>query len=92
MGRLLGILFAVLLGACMPGGAERASGKAPQASQAPPGAIRIGEDLYLVPLDRPVADCPAFRLYSPTKMVAQVIYHRAKGGGFTTDRNKADCR
>ena len=77
-----------LLAACGGGAAAPESERPP----VPADAIQIGEDLYMVPLAAPVDDCPAYRAFSPTKRVAQVIYFRAADGSFTADRSKADCR
>ena len=57
----------------------------------PPGAIRIGDQLYQVPIGADDDGCPRYRLYSPTRLVAQVIYYRDHAGGFTTDRRQAEC-
>ncbi len=57
----------------------------------PENAIPTGDDLYMVPLGKDGDGCEQFSLFSPTKMVATVIYYRAKDGGFTTDKLKADC-
>jgi hypothetical protein len=57
----------------------------------PPGAIRIGEELYQVPIGADDDGCPRYRLYSPSRLVAQVIYYRDPAGGFTTDRRQAAC-
>jgi hypothetical protein len=57
----------------------------------PNGAVRIGEDLYMAPLTAKIDGCPAFRQWSPTKLVTQAIYYRGKGGGFVLDRAQANC-
>ena len=59
--------------------------------EVPAGAIEIGEDHYMVPLDQPVDGCPAYRAFSRTRMVAQAIYFRAADGRFVLDRQRADC-
>jgi hypothetical protein len=65
-------------------GQERRSG-------VPPGAIEVGDQLYQVPIGHGDDGCPMYRLYSPSRLVSQVISYRAVGGGFTTDRRRADC-
>jgi hypothetical protein len=60
-------------------------------SKVPPGAIRIDDQLYQVPIGADDDGCLRYRLYSPTRLVAQVIYYRDPAGGFTTDRRQADC-
>lgn len=76
----------LLLAACT---GERAQSEKPPV---PADAIPIGEDLYMVPLAEPLDGCRAYRAFSQTKRVAQVIYFRAADGQFVTDRSKADCR
>ena len=61
------------------------------AAEVPPGAIPIGDGLYQVPIGADDDGCPRYRLYSPTRLVAQVIYYRDPAGGFTADRQQADC-
>ena len=61
------------------------------AAEVPAGAIPIGDALYQVPIDADEDGCPRYRLYSPTRLVAQVIYYRDRAGGFTTDRRQAAC-
>lgn len=81
----------VPLGLLLLGCTERPVPTAGAGSAPPPGAIAVGDDVYMVPLDQPVEDCPAYRLYSPTKMVDQAIYYRDRQGGFTRDRGQAQC-
>jgi hypothetical protein len=59
--------------------------------QLPRGAIRVGEELYQVPIGADHDGCARFRLYSPTKLVAQAIYYRDAAGGFTPSREEAVC-
>lgn len=61
------------------------------AADLPGGAIPVGEQLYQVPIGEDDDGCPMFRLYSPTELVPQVIYYRDVAGGFTTDKQEADC-
>ena len=79
-------------GAQAPGPASTSGGSAAEtAAEVPPGAIPIGDELYLVPIGADDDGCPRYRLYSPARLVAQVIYYRGPAGGFTTDRRQADC-
>ena len=79
-------------GAQAPGAGSTSGGMADKpAAEVPPGAIPIGDELYQVPLGLDDDGCPRYRLYSPTRLVAQVIYYRDPAGGFTTDRKRADC-
>jgi hypothetical protein len=62
------------------------------AAAAPPrSAIPIGDQLYQVPIGADDDGCPQYRLYSPTRLVAQAIYYRDAAGGFTPDRHQAAC-
>jgi hypothetical protein len=60
-------------------------------SKVPPGAIRIDDQLYQVPIGADDDGCPRYRLYSPTKLVPQAIYYRDPAGDFTPDRQEAAC-
>ncbi|HSA83063.1 MAG TPA: hypothetical protein VLE23_19755 [Geminicoccaceae bacterium] len=62
------------------------------ASAIPAGAIKVGQELYQVPIGRDADGCAMYRLYSPTRMVSQAISYRSRDGGFTIDRREADCR
>lgn len=91
---LAGITLAVLmLGACADrdGGDPLAAPGTSTPVMVPPGAVKIGDDLYMVELAAKAGDCPAFRPWSPTKMVAQAIYYRGRSGGFVLDRAVAAC-
>ena len=57
----------------------------------PPGAIKIDDQLYQVPIGADDDGCARYRLHSPTKLVAQAIYYRDPAGGFTPDRRQAAC-
>lgn len=57
----------------------------------PADAIKVGDELYMLPLAAKVGDCPAFRPWSPTKMVVQAIHFRGRAGGFVMDRAQAAC-
>jgi hypothetical protein len=57
----------------------------------PLGAIRVGEELYQIPIDADDDGCPRFRMYSPTKLVTQAIYYRDAVGGFTASKEEAAC-
>jgi hypothetical protein len=76
-------------GAQAPGAGR--GGVAAAAAEIPAGAIPIGDELYQVPIGADDGGCPRYRLYSPTRLVAQVIYYRDRADGFTTDRQDAAC-
>ncbi len=85
------LLASCLLLACSPNTEPGPSKPAAPTREVPPNAVKIADDLYMVPLDQPVEGCPAYRQFSTTKMVNQAIYYRARQGGFTFDRNEAVC-
>jgi hypothetical protein len=78
-------------GAQAPGATPASGGVAEAAAGIPAGAIAIGDELYQVPIAADDGGCPRYRLYSPTRLVAQVIYYRSIAGDFTTDRRDAAC-
>ena len=88
--------FGVWLGGCAmraqadasvgPSGAGTAAPAGP-----PPGAIRVGRDLYQVPIGADADGCQMYRLYSPTLLVTEAISYRSRAGGFTVDKRAAVC-
>jgi hypothetical protein len=91
---VLGIALSLLSHGCgqtmaPPGPSPRAGQE--RVSEVPPGAIEVGDQLYQVPIGHDEDGCAMYRLYSPSRLVTQVISYRAVGGGFTTDRRQADC-
>lgn len=91
-----GLVVTVLAQGCAAEAPHGAAGSDvaadPGAADPPRGAISVGEQLYQVPIGADDDGCPMFRLYSPTKLVAQVIYYRDPAGGFTTSKQDAACR
>lgn len=61
------------------------------AAEIPKGAIPVGQELYQVPIGLDDEGCQMFRMYSPTRLVAQAIYYRDASGGFTMNRQAAAC-
>ena len=57
----------------------------------PPGAIRTGEDLYMVAIGRDSSGCLQFKPWSKSRMVPAAIYFRKADGGFTLYKDEADC-
>jgi hypothetical protein len=90
-----GLVITVLAQSCAAeaphAGAVSGAAADPGAADLPRGAISVGEQLYQVPIGADADGCPMFRLYSPTKLVAQVIYYRDPAGGFTTSKEDAAC-
>jgi hypothetical protein len=90
----LALLAGIALQGCggqPPGAASASGGIADAAAEIPAGAIPIGDELYQVPIGADDRGCPRYRLYSPTRLVPQVIYYRGRAGGFNTDRQHAAC-
>lgn len=86
--RSLAALCCIWTAACGDGQSGPAG---PIAVEPPDGAIALGADLYMVPLAEPVDGCPAFRAFSPNRMVVQAIYFRTADGRFVMDRQEVDC-
>ena len=57
----------------------------------PVGAVQVSPELYMVPAGADDVGCPMFQPWSPTLMVVQALHWRSADGGFTLDRNAADC-
>ena len=87
---LLGLL-GLVAAACVSGsGTAKNEGAVGTSSpEVPAGAIRAGDDFYMVPAGRDPTGCPWFRAFSQAKAVVQVMYYRAADGTFGIDRNKA---
>lgn len=86
--RSLAALACLWMVACSGRHSESAG---PDAIELPDGAIAVGEGLYMVPLAKPVGGCPAFRAFSPNRMVVQAIFFRAPDGRFVMSRQEAGC-
>ena len=93
VGLALGVVVAVQgCAGAQPDATGSSGGGMPRArAEVPPDAIQIADQLYQVPIGADDDGCPRYRLYSPTKLVAQVIYYRDPAGGFTPDRRQAAC-
>lgn len=90
--RLAAIVLVGALAACADGTPPGdASGQPPATAEVPPDAVQVGPELYQVPIGPDADGCMMYRLYSPTRMVAQVISYRTDDGGFTIDRTEALC-
>lgn len=55
------------------------------------GAIQVGPDVYQVPIGRDPDGCVFYRLYSPTRVVPEVISYRRADGTFTRTYEDAAC-
>ncbi len=62
-----------------------------QSPPVPEGAIKVGDDLYQVPVGTDAGGCMQYRMFSQTKAVVAAIFYRAPSGEFTMDRSRADC-
>ena len=92
----ISLLFGLLLQACVAEGPDAASKSSVARSQGaaaeiPKGAIPVGQELYQVPIGVDDEGCSMFRMYSPSRLVAQAIYYRDAAGGFTTNKKAAPC-
>lgn len=82
------IALALLLGACMADTIRNEDGILPDP---PPDAIRVEEDLYMVPVAVDESGCQQYSAWSRQRMVPTVIYYRKANGEFTMFRSEADC-
>lgn len=57
----------------------------------PAGAIKIGDDQYMVPMGKDSDGCEQFRMHSQRGGVPVAIFYRDAKGGFTMNRLDADC-
>ena len=62
-----------------------------RAARPPEGAVRVGGDLYLVPAGKDPSGCPWYSSWSRHLLVGQAMRYERAGGGWTFDRNEADC-
>jgi hypothetical protein len=83
--------FWTTLAAALPCFACAAGGEPARPPEIPANAIPAGEGLWMVPLEGEVEGCQAFRPVSPGRMTVAALYYRKRDGGFTLDRNEADC-
>ncbi len=94
---LVAAFLSVSIGACAAGepgeGEPRPITAAPKpvTGELPPGAIRRGEDFYLVPIGPDRDGCMRYRTFSLTRMVTQVIYYDDGKGGYTANKAAALC-
>ncbi len=58
----------------------------------PAGSVKSAEGFWMIPVGAPDANgCQAYRLYSPERMVVQVIYFRKADGSFVSGRAATGC-
>lgn len=58
----------------------------------PDGAIKRGENFYLVPIGKDDHGCMMYRTHSVGRLVPQVIYYDDRAGGFTANLDDALCK
>lgn len=59
----------------------------------PPGAIKVSERLYMVPIGIDVDGCEQFSAYpADGGMTKQAIHYRRPDGSFSLDKDSATCR
>ncbi len=61
------------------------------AREPPPGAIRLGEDDYMVPAGDDGSGCPRYAPRSGGRAVAAAVFYRKADGGFTLYRSDTGC-
>ena len=88
---VIGLLAQACAAEHPPPGSKSGVAADQETSRLPHGAIQVGEELYQIPIGADVDGCPRFRMYSPTKLVAQAIYYRDAAGGFITSKEGAAC-
>ncbi|MFQ5534261.1 MAG: hypothetical protein ACE5EM_05505 [Sphingomonadales bacterium] len=94
---VLAAVTALLASACAAGQTTEREAPPPEPGPATPtpklpeGAIKRGEDFYLVPIGRDQDGCMMYRTFSLTRLVVQVIYFDDVKGGYTVNRNDALC-
>jgi hypothetical protein len=81
---VLGLGALLLVGCTPPPAAELPSG-------VPAGAIRVNDNLYMVPIGADETGCPMYRAHAVSGMAAQGIYYRMADGQFALDRRRAGC-
>ena len=78
-----------LLSACA--GTAEVEPKREIATQPPPGAIKVEEDLYMLDIGLDNHGCRQYTAWSATRTVLAVVYYRQKDGKFTTFRSRSEC-
>lgn len=83
-------LSVVACGSARSTGAADGSGTAE--AGVPKDAIRVDEGRYMVPLEKPVRGCQAYRPHSTHgDYVVAALFYRRPDGSFTIRRDEADC-
>jgi hypothetical protein len=82
---------AIVAGCAAASSPEATVTESPSSSDLPAGAIPVGNDIYMVPVVKDETGCMQYRMHAPGRGVAQVIYYADGKGGFTTNREAADC-
>ena len=75
---------AVLLAACAADGE-------PVLPTVSAGAIKVADDLYMVPLGPDAEGCDRYRPFARRAAVIQALHYRARDGRFVPDRLQANC-
>jgi len=58
---------------------------------APERAIKVGDDIYQVPIGKDSDGCDRYRMFSQNKGVVAAIFYRDGDGNFTMDKSKVVC-
>ena len=79
--RICLVLSSVFLYACSTSTAENP----------PSDAVRVDDDLYMVPVRLDDTGCQEYSGWSRTRVLSDVIYYRKADGTFTMHRSEAHC-
>ena len=88
--RIAAVALALALGACTVV-VEQSGGESGMPEGAPAGAIQVGEDRYMVPVDMDAGGCERFTPWSASAPVKTAIYYRKADGSFVLNREEAAC-
>ncbi len=58
----------------------------------PANAILVGDQLYMVPIDKNNTGCQMYRAFSPNHAVVAAIFYKGVDGKFVMDKGKSDCK
>ena len=58
----------------------------------PENAILVGDQLYMVPIDKNNTGCQMYRAFSPNHAVVAAIFYKGVDGKFVMDKGKSDCK
>lgn len=84
--------LAVALGGCAGVmGTKGPADKPGMAGKLPAGAIQVGDDRYMAPVDKDSSGCQRYTPWSAKHPVTTAIYYRKSDGSFTLNPAEAAC-